>query len=111
VAQDQRQLPPRGRRFLRDYRREFGEPADRFAAYGHAAMTMLLDAIRRAGDEAGERDRVVAETLATTDFDSAVGRFSIDDNGDTSLDRIAGYRVRDGLPEFAASLRGEPAPR
>ena len=44
--------------------------------------------------------------LATTDFDSAVGTFSIDDNGDTSLDRIAGYRVRNGRLVFAASLRG-----
>jgi branched-chain amino acid transport system substrate-binding protein len=109
AAMDPRQLPARGQRFLRDYRREFGEPPDRFAAYGHAAMTMLLDAIGRAGDEADERDRVVEETLATTDLDSAVGTFSINDDGDTSLDRIAGYRVRDGLPEFAASLRGEPA--
>ncbi len=109
VAQDASQLPARGQRFLRDYRREFGEPPDRFAAYGHAAMTMLLDAIGRAGNDADERDRVVEETLATTDFDSAVGRFSIDDNGDTSLDRIAGYRVRGNRLVFAASLRGEPA--
>ena len=110
VAQDPSQLPARGQRFLRDYRREFGEPPDRFAAYGHAAMTMLLDAIGRAGNDADERDRVVEETLATTDFDSAVGKFSIDDNGDTSLDRIAGYRVRGDRLVFAASLRGEPAP-
>ena len=109
VAQDPSQLPPRGQRFVRDYRREFGEPPDRFAAYGHAAMTMLLDAIGRAGNDANERDRVVEETLATSDFDSAVGTFSIDENGDTSLDRIAGYRVRDGSLAFAASLRGEPA--
>jgi branched-chain amino acid transport system substrate-binding protein len=110
AAMDPRQLPARGQRFLRDYRREFGEPPDRFAAYGHAAMTMLLDAIGRAGNEADERDRVVEETLATTDLDSAVGRFSIDDNGDTSLNRIAGYRVRGGRLAFAASLRGQPAP-
>ena len=41
---------------------------------------------------------------ATTGFDSAVGTFSIDRNGDTSLDRIAGYTVRDGGLELAASL-------
>ena len=91
IALDPSQLPARGQRFVRDYRREFGEPPDRFAAYGHAAMTLLLDAIARAGKDAGERDRVVKETLSTTGFDSAVGTFSIDDNGDTSLDRIAGY--------------------
>jgi branched-chain amino acid transport system substrate-binding protein len=110
AAMDPRQLPARGQRFVRDYRREFGEPPDSFAAYGHAAMALLLDAIGRAGDDAPDRDRVVAETLATANFDSAVGNFSIDQNGDTSLDRIAGYRVRDGRLALAASLRGEPAP-
>ncbi len=109
AAMDPGQLPPRGRQFVRDYRREFGEAPDRYAAYGHAAMTMLLDAIERAGDEADERDRVVEETLATTNFASAVGTFSIDRNGDTSLDRIAGYRVHGGRLVFAAPLRGEPA--
>jgi branched-chain amino acid transport system substrate-binding protein len=110
VALDPSQLPPRGRRFVRDYRREFGEAPDRFAAYGHAAMTLLLDAIRRAGNDASERDRLVAETLATTGLDSAVGTISIDDRGDTSLDRLSGYRVRGGSVVLSASLRGEPAP-
>jgi ABC-type branched-subunit amino acid transport system substrate-binding protein len=110
VAQDPSRLPPRGRQFAADYRREFGAPPDRFAAYGHAAMSMLLDAIRRAAKDADDRERVVEETLATTGFESAVGDFSIDRNGDTSLDRLAGYRVRDGRLVLAASLRGSPAP-
>jgi len=109
VAQDPRQLPARGQRFVRDYRREFGEAPDPYAAYGHTAMALLLDAIRRAGDGADERARVVEETLDTSNLDSAVGRFSIDDNGDTSLERIAGYRVRNAQLRFAASLRGQAA--
>ena len=109
VAMDPSQLPPRGRRFARDYRREFGQAPDRFAAYGHAAMAMLLNAIGRAGNDAPERERVIDETLATNGFDSAVGTFSIDENGDTSLDRLSGYRVRNGRLVLAAALRGEPA--
>ena len=46
------------------------------------------------------------ELFETTDFNSVVGRFSIDDNGDTSLERIAGYRVRNGRLVFAVPLRG-----
>ncbi|HZO59768.1 MAG TPA: branched-chain amino acid ABC transporter substrate-binding protein [Solirubrobacterales bacterium] len=109
AALDPSQLPARGRRFVRDYRREFGEAPDRFAAYGHAAMALLLNAIGRAGDDAPERDRVIDETLATTGFSSAVGTISIDENGDTSLDRLSGYRVRNGRLSLAAALRGEPA--
>jgi branched-chain amino acid transport system substrate-binding protein len=69
-------------------------------------MSLVLDALDRAGDQAAERERVVDAVLDTTNLDSVVGRFSIDDNGDTSLDRIAGYRVRDGRLVFAVPLRG-----
>ncbi|MGH2979746.1 MAG: branched-chain amino acid ABC transporter substrate-binding protein [Solirubrobacterales bacterium] len=106
VAQHPSQLPPSGRRFVRDYTREFGERPDPLAAYGYAAMSMVLDALDRAADQAAERERVVEEVLDTTDLDSVIGRFSIDDNGDTSLERIAGYRVRNGRLVFAAPLRG-----
>ena len=96
VAQDVGQLPARGQRFARDYRREFGTRPDPFAAYGYAAMSLLLDAIRRAGGSGGDRERVIRELFETDDFDSVVGTFSIDDNGDTSLRQLSGYRVRNG---------------
>ncbi len=106
AAQDPSQLPAEGRRFVRDYRREFGERPDPYAAYGHAAMSMLLDAIRRAGDSANRRDELVQRVLETADFQSVVGTFSIDDNGDTSLEKVSGYRVRNGRLEFVKPLAG-----
>jgi branched-chain amino acid transport system substrate-binding protein len=106
VAQHPSQLPPGGRRFVRDYSREFGERPEPLAAYGSAALSLVLNALERAGDKAAERERVVKELLDTEDFNSVVGRFSIDDNGDTSLERLAGYRVRDGRLVFAVPLRG-----
>jgi branched-chain amino acid transport system substrate-binding protein len=106
VAQHPSQLPAAGRRFVRDYTREFGARPDPLGAYGYAAMSLLLDAIDRAGDEAVERARVVEELLDTSNLDSVIGRFSIDDNGDTSLERIAGYRVRGGRLVFEVPLRG-----
>jgi branched-chain amino acid transport system substrate-binding protein len=82
---------------------------DPFAAYGYTAMSLLLDAIKRAGGAGGDRERVIRELFDTNDYAGVVGTFSIDDNGDTSLDRIAGYRVAGGRPVFAASLRGTPS--
>jgi branched-chain amino acid transport system substrate-binding protein len=108
AAQDESALPPLGRRFLHDYRRAFGEQADPYAAYGHAAMSLLLDAIRRAGSGAGKRGKIVDEVLATRDFDSVIGTFSLDDNGDTTLNRVGGYRVRNGRLEFVRPLTGQP---
>ena len=44
--------------------------------------------------------------MGTTNFNSIVGRFSIDDNGDTSLEKVAGYRVQGKRLVFAVPLRG-----
>ena len=105
-AQDPRELPARGRRFLRDYRRAFGVQAGPYAAYGYTAMSLLLDAIRRAGKDASNRGKVIDQLFATRDFGSAIGTFSIQRSGDTTLDRIAGYRIRAGRLAFAKPLRG-----
>jgi branched-chain amino acid transport system substrate-binding protein len=109
AAQDPSQLPPQGQRFIRDYRRKFGRDPDPYAAYGHAAMSLLLDAIRRAGDDANGREEIVKQVFDTEDFRSVIGTFSIDENGDTTLDRVAGYRVRNGRLEFVKALDGSPS--
>jgi branched-chain amino acid transport system substrate-binding protein len=106
-AQDPRQLPAEGQRFLREYRKEFGGRPDPYAAYGHASMALLLEAIRRAGDDAGRRGEIVNRVFDTEGFRSVIGTFSIDDNGDTSLVKIAGYRLRGGRPDFVEDLQGE----
>lgn len=106
AAQDPSQLPARGRRFVSQYRRQFGEAPDRYAAYGYTAMSLLLDAIRRAGGDGNRRERVIREVFDTTGFASPVGAFSIDENGDTTLQRIGGYRLRGGRPTFVQSLTG-----
>ena len=85
------------RRFVRDYRREFGEAPDPYAAYGYAAMSLLLDAIERAGDEADERERVVerdARRPRTSTAPSARSRSTTTATPRSTA--IAGYRVRDG---------------
>lgn len=108
VTKDSTQLPPAGQAFLRDYEREFEERPDSHAAYGHASMSLLLDAIRRAGKDAKQRDEIVKQVLETRDFKSVIGTFSIDDNGDTTLQDIAGYRLDSGKPRFAKALTGDP---
>lgn len=88
--------------YVRPYGRFEDEPA---AAYGYEAMSLLLDAIRRRG---ADRGAVIDEVLATEDRGSPIGRYSIDGRGDTTLDRIAVYAVRDCEQSFDRELR---APR
>lgn len=85
----------------------YAQPGSRFeaqpaAAYGYEAMSLLLDAIRRGG---ADRGAVIDEVLATEDRSSPIGSYSIDGRGDTTLDRIAVYSVRDCERSFDRELR------
>jgi branched-chain amino acid transport system substrate-binding protein len=97
-------LPPEGRRFTRAYRARFGHDPAPAAAYGYEAMALLLDAIRRAGENGDARAAVTDEVLSTRERRSVLGTYSIDGNGDTTLDAVSGYRISDGLPVFPVKL-------
>ncbi|PWU24595.1 MAG: hypothetical protein C5B48_05570 [Candidatus Rokuibacteriota bacterium] len=109
VAQDPSQLPARGQRFVHDYRREFKSVPDPLAAYGYTSMALVLDAISRAGESGRDRERVIRELFDTNNYDSVVGKFSIDDNGDTNLKQLSGYRIRNGKVVAPTPLVGQPS--
>ena len=71
-------------------------------------MAVVLDSIERAGDSSDDRDAVVDAFFQTTDRHSVLGTYSIDDVGNTTLDRFAGYRVIDGRARFETPLRAGP---
>lgn len=101
-------LPPSGRKFVRDFHARYQHRPEPAAAYGYESMALLLDAIRRAGDDGDSRAAVIDALLSTTERRSILGTYSIDGNGDTTLDSVTGYRISDGLPVFPVRLK---APR
>ena len=104
AAQDPAQLPPpRGPRFVRRFRAAYGHEPDPYAAYGYEAMAVVLDSIDRAADPV-DRSTILDAFFDTSNRDSILGTYSIDELGDTTLNRLAGYRVRDGRPAFDAGL-------
>ncbi len=105
AAQDPSQLPPAGQRFVRAFTGRYGREPGRYAAYGYEGMAVVLDSIRRAGDQGDDRDAVVDAFFETQGRDSVLGTYSIDEVGDTTLGRLAGYRLANGRPRFQASLR------
>ena len=105
AAQDPSQLPPRGRRFVRAFHDRYGQEPGRYGAYGYEAMSLILDSIRRAGDQGDERGAVVDAFFDTQDRDSVLGTYSIDEVGNTTLGVLAGYRIVDGRPRFETALR------
>jgi branched-chain amino acid transport system substrate-binding protein len=105
AAEDPGQLPPPGQRFRSAFRGRYHRVPGRYAAYGYEAMAVVLDSIRRAGSGGDERDSVVSAFFDTADRKSILGTYSIDDVGDTTLDRLAGYRIVNGRPTFDTALR------
>jgi branched-chain amino acid transport system substrate-binding protein len=96
------QYPRSGRRFEAAYARRYGSPPPS-AIYGYEAMSLLLDAIARAtrgGHLPVDRSTVLAALRHTQDRHSVLGTYSIDSDGDTTLDRYGVYRVTNGRPAF-----------
>ena len=92
AAQDPKQLPPSGRRFASAFTRRFGRAPGRYAAYGYEAMAVVLASIRRAGSAGDQRQPVVDAFFDTRGRRSVLGTYSIDPLGDTTLNRVSGYR-------------------
>jgi branched-chain amino acid transport system substrate-binding protein len=105
---DPSSYPPSGRAFLARYAQLYGTPSP-YAIFGYEAMSLLLDAISRATDsgrETARRSRVVAALFSTRDRASALGTYSIDQDGDTSLNEYGVWRVVGGGLVFQDAIAG-----
>jgi branched-chain amino acid transport system substrate-binding protein len=88
--------PPAGQDFFTRYRARYGTGARRYGIYGYEAMSLVLDAIARAGAEGDQREAVLAAGFATSDRESVLGTYSIDPFGDTTLTDFGVYRIERG---------------
>lgn len=95
------QLPPAGRRFAQEFERRFAQRPCCFSVHDAQATHMLLDAIARS---AGRRSRVSQLVMQTRVRNGLIGDFAIDDNGDTTLNEIAIYRIERGRLRFETAI-------
>ena len=84
---------PGNQAFIRNYRETYGIEPDPWAAQSYATMYILAAAISNAGstDSTAIRDALAQ----TTDFDTILGQFSFDPNGEALYDPIIAV-VKDG---------------
>jgi branched-chain amino acid transport system substrate-binding protein len=94
------EYPPEAARVLKDYRRRFGGQPGAYALYGYEAMSVVLDAIRRAGSHGNDRQTVIDRFFATADRESVLGRYSVQADGETTLSRYGVDRIVDGRAQF-----------
>jgi branched-chain amino acid transport system substrate-binding protein len=85
--------PPAAQTFFAAFRARYGRGPEPYAVYGYEAVSLLLDAMRRAGPAAGDRAAVIRALFATRARDSVLGRYSIDRFGDTTLSTYGGLGV------------------
>jgi branched-chain amino acid transport system substrate-binding protein len=100
---EKRNIP--ARRFFDLYESEYDEPdPDPYAIFGYETMSLILDAIERAGDKGNNRDEVLKEIFATKRPDSVLGSYEIDENGDTTLTDYGVYKIEGGKLAFQRTV-------
>lgn len=90
--------PASARAFTAAYERAYGPPQPA-SILGYEAMSLMLDAIKRATDHGTApaiRSKVRAAIFATRNRRSVLGTYSIDANGDTTLRRYGVYTINGG---------------
>jgi branched-chain amino acid transport system substrate-binding protein len=99
------QYPASAKAFYTAFKQKYGESQpDPYAIYGYEAMNLALDAIKRS--KTGEKADIVKALFATKDRQSALGTYSIDRNGDTTLTEMALDGVRNGELKFIKVIHG-----
>jgi len=76
-------LTGKGAQFVANYRKRHGSDPEAYAVYGYEVGRVAIDAIRRAG--VADRDAIRKAIAETKDFDGVLGKWSFDQNGDTTL--------------------------
>jgi branched-chain amino acid transport system substrate-binding protein len=89
---------------LDDYRKTFGVQGGAEALYGYEAMTLVLDAIRAAGEHGNDRQTVIDRVMSTHDRDSVIGEYSIEADGESTISHYGVDRVQEGRPVFYRAL-------
>jgi branched-chain amino acid transport system substrate-binding protein len=104
---DPKLYPPAAQDFFNTYKQKFGRKPEAYAIYGYEAMKVALLAIQNAGDKGNDRQAVIDQFFKIKDRDSVLGKYSIDQNGDTTLSDYGGDRVKNGELVFDKVIKAQ----
>lgn len=97
---------PGGKAFLSAYKAAYGVSSpDPYSIYGYEAMKLGLQTIAKLGAQGNNKANVVKGLFATKNYPGAIGTYSFDANGDTTLKSYGLYKVgSDGNPLFYKTI-------
>jgi len=102
------ELPETGKKFVADYEAKYGPLTEPYSVYGYETMSVALRAIEdvcAAGGNPTDRAAINSAVFAIKDFDGALGTWSFDANGDTSLSDMTFYVVKGGKYEAVGTFK------
>jgi branched-chain amino acid transport system substrate-binding protein len=99
------QLTGLGANFVTSYKASHGRDPEAYAVYAYVAAKVVIDSIARAGKADRDAIRAAVETYKAED--SALGPFSFDKNGDTTMTTMSGNIVEEGKFRFITKLVNE----
>jgi branched-chain amino acid transport system substrate-binding protein len=91
---DPKLYPPAAQKFYATFKQKYGHEPFPYAIYGYEAMKVALLAIQNAGDKGNDRAAVIDAFFNIKNRDSVLGKYSIDENGDTTLSDYGANRVK-----------------
>jgi branched-chain amino acid transport system substrate-binding protein len=84
-----------GGEFVKKYKEKFNKDPEAYAVYGYEAAKVFLEATKAVGKK--DREAIREAVLKTKDFDKgAVGKWSFDANGDTTLQELTISKIENG---------------
>jgi branched-chain amino acid transport system substrate-binding protein len=98
--------PSSAQHVLAAYSQRFAMSGESYALYGYEAMSVVLAAIRAAGDSGDDRQAVIDKFFSTHDRRSVLGFYSMQPSGETTLSSYAIDKVVGGTPVFWREFNG-----
>ena len=92
------------KKYAADYKKEYNEELNTFAAFDYDALNILANAIRKGGED---RARVREALLATKGYVGVLGTYSFTPNGD-SLHTASVVQIENGKPKLLKVVTVEP---
>ena len=88
------QLQGKGRDFYEAYKKKYNAEPEAYAVYGYESGQVVIEGIRRAHPK--NREAIRAAVAGIRDRDGALGKWSFDANGDTSLKVMVVEEIKNG---------------
>jgi branched-chain amino acid transport system substrate-binding protein len=102
-----KEYPPAGQEFFDKFKAKYGKAPEAYALYGYEAMSVVLDAIKRAGDQGNDRQAVIDAFFKTKGRQSVLGTYDIDKSGDTTLTDYGGYLIKNNALVFNKVIKAQ----